>query len=78
MALCKWGTAETAGTLGTANIQSNGGFLAFNRTDTVSLTQNISGNAGLAQNGTGTLLVMSSNNTYTGDTIVNAGTMRFE
>jgi autotransporter-associated beta strand protein len=52
------------------------GFLAFNRTDSGQVIANpISGTGGLKQVGTGTTSITGANNTYTGNTTVNAGTL---
>ena len=42
---------------------------------TTSLNGTISGSGGITKNGTGTLEVNGASNTYTGDTVVNAGTL---
>ena len=42
---------------------------------TLSLNGTISGSGGITKNGTGTLEVNGASNTYTGDTVVNAGTL---
>lgn len=84
------GNGGTTGNLGTGNVNFSSGantgaqsVLAFNRTDIVSLTQNlVSGgptdtNKGiLRQAGTGTLIVASENTAFTGALEVTAGTLQ--
>ncbi len=77
------GTAITAGTLqigagGTSgsivgNV-ANDGVLAFNRADAIVFGGDISGSGALVQAGSGTT-VLAGNNTYTGGTLINAGTV---
>lgn len=66
------GDGGTAGSIG-SNITNNG-TLAFKHSDTVTYTSVISGSGGLAQLGTGNL-ILSNANTYTGGTTVNAGAL---
>jgi outer membrane autotransporter protein len=78
------GTVISAGTLqigagGTTgsilgNVTDNG-TLAFNRSGTVTFPGVISGTGGLNQIGPGTL-ILTSDNTYTGDTVISAGTLQ--
>ncbi|GAA0564333.1 hypothetical protein GCM10008942_10860 [Rhizomicrobium electricum] len=51
----------------------NQGILAFDRSDTVTFTGNVTGNGTLVQNGTGKVIVTTN---YTGKTIVNSGTLQ--
>ncbi|UPY39314.1 autotransporter-associated beta strand repeat-containing protein [Sediminicoccus sp. KRV36] len=66
------GNGGTTGSLA-GNVVNNG-TLAFARSDTVTFAGVISGPGGLQQNGTGNLILAGAN-TYTGPTIVNAGTL---
>ena len=67
------GSGGTSGSLGAGPVTNNS-VLAFNRSDTVSVNNAISGAGTLNQNGAG-ILKLTGNNTYTGDTHVNAGTL---
>ncbi len=69
------GNAGTTGTLGTGAVTNNAG-LKYNRTDVVpAITNVISGTGTFEQAGTGTV-TLRGNNTYTGATIVSAGTLQ--
>jgi len=65
------GGGTTSGTLGPAAVTNNAN-LAFNRTDTLTVANAISGTGAVHQKGTGTT-VLSGVNTYTGATNVTAG-----
>ncbi|MGA8480310.1 MAG: autotransporter-associated beta strand repeat-containing protein [Chthoniobacterales bacterium] len=67
------GIGGTLGSIG-GNITNNG-LLTFDRSDTLTFAGIISGPGDVQQNGTGTT-VLTGNNTYTGDTIINAGTLQ--
>jgi autotransporter-associated beta strand protein len=67
------GEAGALGTIGTGNITNNG-FLAFNRTGTLTLATSISGSGSLHLIGEGTV-VLSGSNSYTGVTYVDTGTL---
>ena len=67
------GNNGTTGDLGTGNITDNAN-LAFDFTNNPTVSTVISGTGALTQNGTGTL-TLTGNNTYSGGTIVNAGTL---
>ena len=78
------GTIVGAGTLQLGNGGTTGGIvgnvidngiLAFNRSDSVTFSGLISGTGGVQQNGSGTT-VLVANNTYTGGTTINAGTLQ--
>lgn len=78
------GTVISAGTLqlgngGTSGSISgnvlNNGLLAFNRSDAFLVPGIISGSGAVEQNGSGTT-VLAGNNTYTGGTTINAGTLQ--
>ena len=76
------GNGGTTGSLSTSSAITNNGSLVFNRSDTVTQGTNfsstaISGSGSLVQNGTGTL-VLSTNSTYTGGTMLNAGTLQMQ
>ncbi|MFM7135836.1 MAG: invasin domain 3-containing protein [Planctomycetota bacterium] len=70
------GSGGTTGTLGTnpGSITINGGTLAYNRSDDISVPNALVGTGNLAQRGTGSL-TLSGPNTYTGTTAVDAGTL---
>ncbi|MFC6269840.1 autotransporter-associated beta strand repeat-containing protein [Frigoriflavimonas asaccharolytica] len=66
------GNGGTTGTLGSGTITNNS-HIVFNRSDTAPIiSQTIQGIGDVVQNGTGTL-TFSGDNTYTGNTAVNAG-----
>jgi autotransporter-associated beta strand protein len=67
------GNSGTSGTLGTASVTDNG-ILTFNRTDTVTIANAISGTGTLTQAGTGTT-ILTSNNSYA-STSITAGTLQ--
>ncbi len=67
------GNGGTSGTLGAGPVTNNA-VLAFNRADTLSVANVISGTGSLVQNGGGTI-TLSGSNTYSGGTAVNAGTL---
>lgn len=68
------GDGGTDGTLGTGNVL-NDGVLVFDRSDEITVSQEISGAGLLVQAGTGTL-TLTGTNTYTGGTVIDAGTLR--
>jgi autotransporter-associated beta strand protein len=72
------GAGSTTGSLSTSSSIINNGTLAFNRTNTITqgtdFASVISGTGNLIQAGTGNL-VLSGNNTYTGATMISAGTL---
>lgn len=67
------GNGGTGGSIGAGAVQ-NDGTLVANRSDTLVLPNVIGGNGGVTQVGSGTL-VLSATNSYTGPTLVNAGTL---
>jgi autotransporter-associated beta strand protein len=67
------GNGDTGGSLGPASVTNNG-VLAFNRLDTLTISNRISGSGSLVQNGSGTLVLRATNG-YSGATSVNAGTL---
>jgi autotransporter-associated beta strand protein len=67
------GNGDTNGSLGASNV-TNHGVLAFNRMDTMSVSNLISGSGSVIQNGSGTL-ALSAANTYVGSTTVSTGTL---
>jgi autotransporter-associated beta strand protein len=71
------GAGGSTGTLGTTGNVINSGVLAFNRNDTLSVANLISGTGAVEQNGTGTT-TLTGTNTYTGPTTVNAGTLQVD
>ncbi len=68
------GTGGTSGSITGAVAFTTGGTLAFNRSDDVAYA-GLSGAGGLAQIGTGTLL-LGGGNTYAGATVASNGTLR--
>jgi autotransporter-associated beta strand protein len=54
---------------------ANGGTLAFNRSDSFTFSGTVSGLGNLMQSGSGTT-ILTSTNTYTGGTTINAGTLQ--
>jgi autotransporter-associated beta strand protein len=78
------GTTITSGSLQLGNGGTSGSIvgdvldnsaLAVNRSDTITLPGTISGSGGLSQRGTGTT-VLTANNTYSGGTLISAGTLQ--
>lgn len=67
------GSGGTTGTLGTGDVTDNSA-LIFNRSDSFTVSNNISGSGTVAQNGSGTL-TLSGTNSYTGTTTVNSGAL---
>jgi len=62
------------GTLGGGDVVNNGA-LAFNRSNTFTLANNISGTGGLTDNGFG-LLIITGTNSYSGQTVSNGGSIQ--
>ncbi len=74
------GNGSTNGSLSTSSTITNNGTLIFNRSDNIAQGTNFSGSAitgtgGMTKLGAGTL-TLSAANTYSGGTIVGAGTLR--
>jgi autotransporter-associated beta strand protein len=67
------GSGGTSGTLGTGPVADNG-LLVFNRSDSVSVANTISGSGSVTQAGTGTT-ILTANNSY-GNTTISAGTLQ--
>ncbi len=65
------GNNDTNGSLGSVSIVDNG-FLAFDRSDNIIITNLISGSGGIAENGPGTVTLAASS-TYSGLTTINNG-----
>src|SRR5262249_3883273 len=72
----------TTGTLGTGTVTLGGGTLRFNRSDSPTIANTITG-AGSATNGaviqgggTGSTVILSGDNSYTGQTLVNNGILQ--
>ena len=70
----QFGNATASGNVGGGAITDNG-TLAFNRTDTYTVPNTISGSGGLIQAGAGTI-ILSAANTFSGDTKPTAGTLQ--
>jgi autotransporter-associated beta strand protein len=68
------GDGGTLGTLGTGAV-SNDSALVFNRSDSVVVSNTISGTGSLTQAGAGTLILVADN-TYTGLTVISSGTLQ--
>ncbi|PUE10844.1 hypothetical protein B9Z51_00360 [Limnohabitans sp. T6-5] len=73
------GNGGTTGSLGTGSVTDNSA-LVFNRSDNITVSNAISGSGTVTQAGTGVLTFPQAgtgtvNNTYTGQTYVNAGTL---
>ncbi|MDW7979793.1 MAG: autotransporter domain-containing protein [Verrucomicrobiales bacterium] len=68
------GNGGTSGLLGAGAI-SNAGTLAFNRSDTLVVSNLITGPGTLRQSGSGTV-VLTANNTYSGLTVISNGTLQ--
>lgn len=68
------GNGGTTGTLGTGAI-SNNASLVFNRSNTLTVANAISGTGSLTQAGAGTTILTNANS-YTGVTAINQGTLR--
>lgn len=68
------GNGGTSGSLGSANVTNNA-VLAVNRSDTLTMSQVISGSGSLRQEGSGTT-VLTGASTYTGATTISAGTLQ--
>lgn len=67
------GNGGTTGNLGTGPVTNNAS-LVYNRSDDIIVSNAISGTGSLTQAGAGALLI-NSNQSYTGATVVNAGTL---
>jgi len=70
------GAGGTSGNLGSGTVTNNAR-LAFNRSNTYTVSAAVSGSGSLVQNGSGTL-VLGGTNAYLGDTIVNSGTLQID
>jgi len=70
------GAGGTVGTLGSGDVVNNG-TLSFNRTNAVTVANNIGGTGVVVQNGAGGVTTLSGTNSYTGTTTVSAGTLLF-
>ena len=68
------GDGGTTGTLGTAAVTNNA-TLSFNRSDTVTVANGVSGTGALRQIGTGTTILTAAN-TYTGGTVITTAALQ--
>jgi autotransporter-associated beta strand protein len=68
------GNGGVTGALGTGNI-SNSGLLVYNRSNSITEQNSISGPGSLVQTGSGTL-ILTGTNTYTGTTTISSGTLQ--
>ncbi len=68
------GNGGTSGTLGSGAV-INHGALTFNRSDTLTVSNAISGSGNLTNVGSGTT-ILTANNTYTGVTVIENGTLQ--
>jgi fibronectin-binding autotransporter adhesin len=70
------GAGGAGGTLGSGDIStSTGTGIDFQRTGTLTVPGDISGNCGVTNDGSGTV-ILANNNGYTGGTTINAGTLQ--
>jgi fibronectin-binding autotransporter adhesin len=69
------GAGGASGNLGSGNVVNNGSIL-FNRTGNLTVTGGISGTGGVTNDGSGTV-ILNGNNSYSGGTFINAGTVQF-
>jgi fibronectin-binding autotransporter adhesin len=69
------GTGGASGTIGNGNIVNNTS-IDFLRTGTLTVPGGISGTGSVTNDGTGTV-ILAGNNTYSGGTTINAGTLQF-
>jgi autotransporter-associated beta strand protein len=70
------GTGSSGGALGSGDISTvSGTGIDFQRTGTLTVNGAISGNGAVTNDGTGTV-ILANNNTYTGGTTINAGTLQ--
>jgi autotransporter-associated beta strand protein len=72
------GNGGTGGRLGAGEVVLNNGVLAFNHSNAagpITVANTISGRGGLSKAGTSTL-VLTGNNSYEGDTVIDAGTLQ--
>ena len=68
------GAGGAVGTLGTGSVIDNG-VLSFNRTGSTTVANTISGYGDVSQSGpAGSTVILTANNTYTGNTIINSNT----
>lgn len=67
------GDGSTTGSLGSGAVTVNAS-LAFSRSDTISVANQISGTGGVIQSGAGTLILTSANS-YTGPTLISSGAL---
>ncbi len=68
------GNGGTSGTLGFGDVTNNG-TLAFNRSDTLVVSNLITGTGTLRQSGGGTV-ILTADNTYSGSTVISNGTLQ--
>ncbi len=71
------GNGGTTGTLGTGAVTNNNATLSFNRSDTITVGNAISGSGSLAQIGPGKTILTGSNS-YNGTTTISAGTLSLD
>ncbi len=73
------GAGGTSGSIASPMVTvSNGAWLAFNRSDSITNNIAITGAGGLVQSGNGRLVLpLSNTNTYSGGTVITAGTLQF-
>ena len=67
------GSGGTTGSLN-SSLVTNNGTLVFNRSNAITVANNITGTGAVTQNGSNTL-TLTGTNTYTGATTINAGTL---
>ena len=69
------GNGGTSGSINTKGFVDNAS-LVFDLANTVTEATNITGTGTVTQNGTGTLIMSAGNNSYTGGTVINSGTIK--
>ena len=69
------GAGGTSGSIASQQVIVSAGTLAFDRTDSMTLSGVVSGAGSVVQKGTGTT-VLAEANTYTGGTLISAGTLQ--
>ena len=69
------GAGSTSGSLSSSTSITNNANIVFNRSDSLTVSNAISGTGNLTQAGAGTL-ILTGNNGYTGTTTINAGTLQ--
>lgn len=69
------GNGGTTGSLGTNSVTNNAS-LVFNRSDSITVANDIDGSGSLTQAGSGTTIVTNSSSNYSGGTIISSGVLQ--